>query len=154
MLARAHSHTRFIRSLSDWSVAGMLACLGIGGAAAQPVAPSIEIFAALPVQADAVLSPGGHWIAWMEHQNATTRVVIFDLAARKTHRVVAIPARGTLRALAWNDEDTLLAGLSEYRRGDGSDSVDRRLLCQRLVARLADARRPLVERRRVDPAEG
>jgi dipeptidyl aminopeptidase/acylaminoacyl peptidase len=113
MLARAHSHTRFIRSLSDWSVAGMLACLGIGGAAAQPVAPSIETFAALPVQADAVLSPGGHWIAWMEHQNATTRVVIFDLAARKTHRVVAIPARGTLRALAWNDEDTLLAGLSD-----------------------------------------
>jgi dipeptidyl aminopeptidase/acylaminoacyl peptidase len=101
------------RRLGGWLVAGLLAGTGIAPVWPEPAALAVEAFGALPVQTDAVLSPDGRWIAWAEHHDTATRVIIFDLAARKAHRIASIPERGKLRALTWNDNDTLLATLSE-----------------------------------------
>jgi dipeptidyl aminopeptidase/acylaminoacyl peptidase len=113
MLAPARAHAGTTRSISGWVVAGVLACTGIGAAWCESAALPVEAFGSLPVQTDAVLSPDGHWIAWAEHHDAATRVVMFDLMARKIHRIAAIPERGKLRGLFWNDNETLLAFLSE-----------------------------------------
>jgi hypothetical protein len=71
-----------------------------------------EAFGTLPIETDVVLSPDGHWIAWADHKDPQTKVVIFDLVASKQQRVIHIPERGKLRSLAWNDSQTLLAVIS------------------------------------------
>jgi dipeptidyl aminopeptidase/acylaminoacyl peptidase len=76
-------------------------------------APSAEVFGALPAETDVVLSPDGHWLAWMDHKDVKPRVVMFDVVARKPQRILALPERTKLRALWWNDSETLLITLSE-----------------------------------------
>jgi dipeptidyl aminopeptidase/acylaminoacyl peptidase len=98
--------------LPGWVMAGLLAFGSIALAWAA-VPPPVEIFGTLPAQTDVALSPEGHWIAWAERDDAATRIVIFDVAARKAHRVVSLPERGTLHSLSWCDEKTLLAGLGQ-----------------------------------------
>jgi dipeptidyl aminopeptidase/acylaminoacyl peptidase len=92
-------------------VASLLIFGGIDAAWSDAAVPPLAAFAALPAQTDVVLSPDGHLLAWAEHDDTATRVVIFDVAARKAKRVIPIPDRGKLRGLLWNDNDTLLASI-------------------------------------------
>lgn len=80
--------------------------------AADPVPPA-EAFGTLPVQTDCVLSPDGHWLAWLDRTDASPRVVMFDLVGHKVQRIMGPPARSTLRGLRWHDNETLLIFLSE-----------------------------------------
>ena len=86
-------------------------------------APPPEAFGALPAQTDLQMSPDGHWLAWLDHTQIKPRVVIFDLVTRKPQRLLDVPERVKLRTLAWNDNETLLIGLSET---DESKSAKRK----------------------------
>jgi dipeptidyl aminopeptidase/acylaminoacyl peptidase len=59
------------------------------------------------------LSPDGHWLAWVDQKEPKPRVVMFDVLARKTQRILAVPERTKLRELIWSDNETLLIILSE-----------------------------------------
>lgn len=95
------------------AVLGACACLGLcaAGLAAEP--PAAQIFGALPLQTDPVLSPDGRWLAWIDHGEAKPRVLMFDLEARKVQRILAVPEQTKLRNLRWHDNQTLLILLSE-----------------------------------------
>jgi dipeptidyl aminopeptidase/acylaminoacyl peptidase len=100
-------------------IAPMLALfLVIGGtspAYASPPAPGAEVFGKLPVQTDVSMTPDGNWLAWIDHQEAKPRVIMFDVRSRKTQRIMAVPEKTKLRELVWNDNQTLLIVLSETR---------------------------------------
>ncbi len=67
----------------------------------------------MPAETDLESSPDGHWLAWLDHHEAKPRVIIFDVAARKPQRILAVPERTKLRSLVWRDDETLLIVLSE-----------------------------------------
>jgi dipeptidyl aminopeptidase/acylaminoacyl peptidase len=98
---------------------------GIGSPVSVSLAavPAAEVFGALPAQTHAVLSPDGHWLAWMDQKSIKPHIVIFDLNAHKVQRDAALPAQTKLRALNWNASDTLLATLSET--GETRSAVSR-----------------------------
>ena len=77
--------------------------------------PSVEAFAAFPAETAVVISPDGRWLAWCDQTEAQPRVVMFDVQARKTQRVLAVPEQTRLRALNWVDGETLLITVSETR---------------------------------------
>jgi hypothetical protein len=83
--------------------------------AAPAAPPPPEAFGTIPVESDVVLSPDGHWLAWLDHKEAKPRVIMFDAIARKLQRVLAVPERTKLRYLAWSDNETLLIVLSETK---------------------------------------
>jgi dipeptidyl aminopeptidase/acylaminoacyl peptidase len=91
----------------------LTAMLGVGTGAAHANPPPAEAFGSLPAETDVTLSPDGHWLAWVDHKESKARIVIIDVLARKPQRIMAVPERAKLRALAWNDSDTLLVGLSQ-----------------------------------------
>jgi dipeptidyl aminopeptidase/acylaminoacyl peptidase len=97
--------SRFARSL--WVLAWT--ALAAAGSQANPGPPSVEVFGALPAQTQPVLSSDAHWIAWMEETERNPHIVIFDLNARRTARIAALPERTALRSLQWSDSETLLA---------------------------------------------
>ncbi len=94
--------------------------------------PPPEAFGALPAQTDLQMSPDGHWLAWLDHIQPKPRVVIFDLVTRKPQRILAVPERVKLRALVWNDNETLLIGLSETK--ESSDSKEKSQEYYRFIA--------------------
>jgi hypothetical protein len=61
--------------------------------------PPPEVFGAMPAESDAVLSPDGHWLAWLDRKEAKPRVIMFDVPGRKVHRILAVPERVKLRNL-------------------------------------------------------
>ena len=96
-----------------WITFLFLTALGLIPALSLAAPPSAAAFGALPAQSYAVLSPDGHWLAWMDQTEVKPRIEIFDIRARKTQRIGALPDRTKLRALTWNDNETLLVTLSE-----------------------------------------
>ena len=76
-------------------------------------APPVEAFGTLPAESDAVLSPDGHWLAWLDHTESKPRVIMFDLEARKAQRILAVPEQTKLRSLVWSDTETLLISVSQ-----------------------------------------
>ena len=92
-------------------------------APAPPVPPPAKVFGALPENTDVVLSPNGQRVAWADQTQAETRVVMFDVEARKELRVFALPQRLKLRRMFWSDDTTLLITSSETAQ---SMSVERR----------------------------
>jgi dipeptidyl aminopeptidase/acylaminoacyl peptidase len=96
-----------------WLTISLLAPLELLSTVCLAAPPPAGVFGALPAQSNAILSPDGHWIAWMDQTEAKPRIVIFDLAAHKTQRICAVPELTKLRDLNWNDNDTLLVTLSE-----------------------------------------
>ena len=90
-----------------------VALTGCGAALGDNVPPPPEVFGALPVESDVVLSPDGHWLAWADHREAKPHIVMFDLLARKPQRILAIPQETKLRGLYWNNNETLLITVSE-----------------------------------------
>jgi dipeptidyl aminopeptidase/acylaminoacyl peptidase len=97
------------------AIATLPAAISLAGSPPPP-----EAFGTLPVQTDLQMSPDGHWLAWFDHAQPKPRVVIFDLVTRKPQRILAVPERVKLRALAWNDNETLLIGLSETEESTNS----------------------------------
>jgi len=87
--------------------------------------PPPEAFGSMPAESDAVLSPDGHWLAWLDRKEAKPRVIMFDVPGRKVHRILAVPERVKLRNLAWNDNETLLIVLSETRESKISEETSR-----------------------------
>lgn len=75
--------------------------------------PTAAIFAKATAQTNVVLSPDGHWLAWADQTENPVKVAVFDLAAKKMQRFLALPHQGRLRSLRWNDSDTLILLLSE-----------------------------------------
>jgi dipeptidyl aminopeptidase/acylaminoacyl peptidase len=60
-----------------------------------------------------VLSPDGHWLAWVDHSEVRPRVVMFDVPGHKVQRMLAVPERSKLRDLVWSDNETLLITVSQ-----------------------------------------
>ena len=81
-------------------------------AAAPYSPPPAESFGTLPVETDPVLSPDGHWLAWIDNREARPRVVMFDVLEAKNQRIFAVPPKGKVRALVWSDSQTLLTVVS------------------------------------------
>ena len=87
----------------------------VTSAAALPAlaaAPDAAAFGVLPVETDAVLSPNGHWLAWIDRHDAKPRVVMFDVDARKPQRILQLPETGKLQGIYWHDNETLLIHIS------------------------------------------
>jgi dipeptidyl aminopeptidase/acylaminoacyl peptidase len=101
------------------SLAPLLASLSLTCAVsalrAAPPPPPPEAFGTIPVESDVVLSPDGHWLAWLDHKEAKPRVIMFDAIGRKPQRILAVPERTKLRYLVWSDNETLLIVLSETK---------------------------------------
>src|SRR5262249_39154838 len=93
-------------------------CVAIAGFQVSVAAPSAEVFGALPAQTDAVLSPDGHWLAWLDQKEAKPSIAIIDLKPRKIQRVGALPDHTRLRVLRWCDNETLLATVSKLGEAD------------------------------------
>ena len=77
----------------------------------------------MPAESDAVLSPDGHWLAWLDLRQAKPRVIMFDVLGRKVQRILAVPEQVKLRSLAWNDNETLLIILSQTSESKFSNEV-------------------------------
>ncbi|HEX3951276.1 MAG TPA: S9 family peptidase [Steroidobacteraceae bacterium] len=77
----------------------------------------------MPAESDPVLSPDGHWLAWLDRKEAKPRVVMFDVVGRKVQRFLAVPEKVKLRELVWNDSETLLIVLSQTSESKVSDEV-------------------------------
>ncbi|HXP64757.1 MAG TPA: S9 family peptidase [Steroidobacteraceae bacterium] len=75
--------------------------------------PPVEAFGSLPQESQVVMSPNGHWLAWLDNKEPKPRVVMFDVSGRKVQRILAVPERVKVRFLYWNDNETLLIMLSE-----------------------------------------
>lgn len=84
--------------------------------AAEPPAvtspPPPEAFASLPATRSVTLSPGGAMLAYFDSSTGDPRIVMFDIAAKKIVRILALEAGLTFRQLHWNDDSTLLYELS------------------------------------------
>src|ERR1700722_10264559 len=74
--------------------------------------PPAEAFASLPAIRNVTLSPGGQMLAYFDSSTGDPRVVMFDIAAKKIVRILALEAGMTFRQLHWNDDSTLLYELS------------------------------------------
>jgi dienelactone hydrolase len=122
------------RASRSMGLAVLLACLSarISASLAEAEPPAVasppppEAFASLPATRDVVLSPGGKMIAWLDSSMGDPRIVMFDVAAKKIVRVLALEAGMTFRQLHWNDDSTLLYELSmsvvtPSRRGPHKD---------------------------------
>jgi dipeptidyl aminopeptidase/acylaminoacyl peptidase len=99
----------------------LLALLGLGivsGATAAPP-PGAEVFAALPEESQPAISPDGHWLAWYERKDPPIGVVVFDLGARRNLRVFTPPDGGTVTALDWQSDETLLMTVQVAHGGPG-----------------------------------
>jgi dipeptidyl aminopeptidase/acylaminoacyl peptidase len=101
--------------------AQLLQCLICSAWAAAPPPP--DAFGAMPAESDAVLSPDGHWLAWLDRKEAKPRVIMFNVSGRKVQRILAVPERVKLRNLVWHDNETLLIVLSETSESKVSDGV-------------------------------
>ena len=92
----------------------LLTFLGLGVisrvSAAPP--PGAEVFAALPEETKPVISPDGHWLAWSQRKELQGGIVVFDIAARKTLRVIALQD-SSLGWLYWQNNETLLMDVRE-----------------------------------------
>jgi dipeptidyl aminopeptidase/acylaminoacyl peptidase len=103
-------------------VASLIYCCAIPVAlAAAPPPP--EAFGSMPAESEAVLSPDGHWLAWLDRKEPKPRVIMFDVPGRKVHRILAVPERVKLRSIVWQDNETLMISLSETSESKVSDEV-------------------------------
>jgi dipeptidyl aminopeptidase/acylaminoacyl peptidase len=110
---RAAARARWITS-AIVGIALLPAAVAVGAEeAAGRAPPPAEVFGTLPLETDVVLSPDGHWLAWVDHKEAKPRVVMFDVLARKAQRILAVPERSKLRRLVWSDNQTLLIVVSQ-----------------------------------------
>ena len=87
--------------------------------------PPLEAFGALPATTDVVLSPSGARLAWVDHSQAKPVVEMFDVQARKSLRILALPAHLELRALAWSDDQTLLITFSAIAESQDASKTSR-----------------------------
>ena len=98
-------------------------------AATPPSAPPAGAFGALPANTGVTLSPDGRRLAWIDNTQAVRRVAIFDVDARKTVRVLALPEKVEPRRLIWSDDDTLLVTAGETARsGNAAHAANEYLL--------------------------
>lgn len=112
---------RIARLATGILAAQCLSSLILAASAAAPPPP--EAFGSMPAESDAVLSPDGHWLAWLDRKETKPRVIMFDVAGRKIQRILAVPERVKLRELVWNDNETLLIVLSQTSESKVSDEV-------------------------------
>ncbi len=117
-----HLTTRFRCAVPEHSFALLLLAAILGGptiaAAAAAAPPSAEVFGALPAASDVVMTPDGKRLAWIDQRFAKPRVVMFDVAARKELRILALPERLKVRRLLWNDNETLIITFSETQSAE------------------------------------
>jgi dipeptidyl aminopeptidase/acylaminoacyl peptidase len=85
---------------------------GTGQPATAAAIPA-EVFGTLPLETEVVLSPDGHWLAWVDHKDVRPHVVMFDIPGHKVQRVLGVPERSKLRELVWSDNETLLITVSQ-----------------------------------------
>ena len=79
---RGSRRTRLISGMRGLVAAFVALAAGLLAAPGDAAAPPAEAFGALPAETDVVLSPDGHWLAWMDHKEAKPHVVMFDVSAR------------------------------------------------------------------------
>ena len=112
-------------TLTTVRLALLLAAVAAGAAPPNAAPPPAEAFGTLPAETDVVLSPDGHWLAWADHKEPKPRVVMFDVLARKTQRILAVPERTKLRSLTWSDSETLLIILSQTSEAQTATELSR-----------------------------
>ena len=87
--------------------------------------PPPEAFGSMPAESDVILSPDGHWLAWTDRTESKPRIIMFDLAAKRIQRVLAVPDRVKVRDLTWSDNETLIIILSETTESKYSKDTSR-----------------------------
>jgi dipeptidyl aminopeptidase/acylaminoacyl peptidase len=122
--------TRFRRAVPEHSIAPqrglfhtllltvLLPTAILGGPALAAAPPTAEVLGALPAATDVVMTPNGQRLAWVDHRFAKPRVVMVDIAARKELRILALPEQLKIRALLWNDNETLIITFSETQSAE------------------------------------
>jgi dipeptidyl aminopeptidase/acylaminoacyl peptidase len=83
-------------------------------AGAQPPPP--EAFT-LSGESTLRLSPSGRWLAWIDHAQPELRVVMYDVAAQKVQRTLAMTQDTEAYQLLWSDDDTLLVFVTGKKLG-------------------------------------
>ena len=91
------------------------------GTAAGSAPPPIEAFAALPAISDVALSPNGNLLAWADRSKTDAIVVIYDIAAAKPARQIAVGSEYKLRDIGWADDETILVQLSQAQKPTTTD---------------------------------
>lgn len=112
-------------AIAQLSLVVVLGFAAQGLAAPANVPPPVEAFGGLPETTDVVLSPGGGRLAWADHAQAKPVVEMFDVQARKSLRILALPANLKLNALRWVDDETLLVSFSETREAQSASQTSR-----------------------------
>jgi dipeptidyl aminopeptidase/acylaminoacyl peptidase len=103
--------------------AALLAAILGGPTAAAP--PSAEVFGALPAGTNVVMTPNGRRLAWIDQRFPTSRVVMFDIAARKELRILALPEDLKIRRILWNDDETLIVTFSATQNASTAAQTSR-----------------------------
>jgi len=94
----------------------LLLAIAQRGAAAEVI--PLEAFGSLPQTQHASVSPNGRLLAFDDLRDGKSRVVVYDIDAQQTPRVVDSDPGNTLRDLTWADDETLLVEVSIPRQTD------------------------------------
>jgi dipeptidyl aminopeptidase/acylaminoacyl peptidase len=95
------------------AVVVMLAALATPVWASQSPADAAREFGAPAFQSDLTLSRSGQMLAWRQRSGSGFAVIVYDLAAAAVRRTVQLDPSLTLGWLLWEDDDTLLLGITD-----------------------------------------
>ena len=95
----------------------LVACAATASPAASTKAPAPSPSAAapltvMPVIHDVAISPGGKMLAWADSSSGKQHILMYDVAAKKVVRDLALDEGMTFHSLEWSDEETLLYTVS------------------------------------------
>jgi dipeptidyl aminopeptidase/acylaminoacyl peptidase len=109
--------------LSTSALLSLLVLLSLTAARAAD-APPAEAFGTIPQTSMVTLSPDGTLLAWHDTSEATSRVVVFDIAARAFKFAVPVSKGLKLRSLAWSDNETVLAEVGKFEDSGTRRAID------------------------------
>jgi len=75
---------------------------------AQAALPPVEAFGRKPAMVTVDINPAGTRLAWIDDDGKIARVIIHDIAANKTLRIVSVAPKTKLWTVKWANDDTIL----------------------------------------------
>ena len=110
----------------SWRVSVWGLCLGVTLSAAAHATPlPIQSFFTPPVSRGAQLSPGGGFLALIEHEGGQDRVSVIDLTAHR--KSIALKSRDgrPIHWVRWKGDERLVAGMARDANGGDADDQGR-----------------------------
>jgi dipeptidyl aminopeptidase/acylaminoacyl peptidase len=77
--------------------------------------PPVEAYGERPALIDVDLNPAGSRLAWIESDGKASRIIIYDLTAKKDLRKLTAPTETKLRSIYWANDETVLVNQSVTR---------------------------------------